>query len=123
MSAARFLDLRLNTKPFVFETELSMETAVEEACKEAIEGFMGSLCEFRGVSMTNQELDDVNVSFRFRSNSFLPELIKKARLIDTAEFQLYIDNEKQRVEALNRALEERKQRDSSPTRASVYVAK
>ena len=33
MSAARFLDLRLNAKPFVFEAELPMETAVEEVCK------------------------------------------------------------------------------------------
>lgn len=123
MSAARFLDLRLNAKPFVFEAELPMETAVEEVCKMAVEGFMESLCDFRGVSMTNQELDDVNVSFRFRSNSFLPELIKKARSIDTEEFQTYIDSEKAKINALNRALEARKQRDSSPTRASVYVAK
>lgn len=121
MSAARFLDLRLSTTPFVFEEELPMETAVEEACKMAVEEFMRLPCDFQGVSMTNQELNDVNFFFRLRSNSFLPELIKKARLIDTEEFEKYANNEKERVKAIDRALQAKKQRDSSPAR--VIVAK
>lgn len=119
MSAARLLDLNLSSKPFVFEAERPMETAVEEACMMAVVQFMESLCDFQGVSMTNQELDNVAVSFRLRSNSFLPTLIKQARAMDTEEFEKYAANERERVKAIDRALQAKKQRDSSPARPVV----